>query len=278
MPLTSEFIGSMLACGRLPDAPMVNRRDFDDSCPLCDARTYRTLSGNEICTRGHRVWLGLRLFAKLVWAWRRATATAGRRGRPIVDPKVAGQADKVQSMSSPSEGTEVRVAVDGDHLRWPQQCVCCGEAPETVLKLSCPGQWGVITTRLSWDVPACHMCAKHIEESSTGRYFWWLWVLFLLGSAGHGTAGLWQVVVDGNWNSLLETLGSFAVAAALWVFRSKITNTEVVTKDTCSDPRWPVKYERWYGTGRRTHIFTFRNRAYREAFARANESARPSAY
>jgi len=185
-----------------------------------------------------------------------AAPLPSHQAEPLPEPQEYGR--PTWRPSVPYEGPH-DVEVSGDELRWPNQCACCFEAPDSALIVESRGGGflGMFQDTISWEVPYCSACLEHIEMQASAPG----------GNLGGAVVG----AVVGGPLGLLIGLGS--AAASLYGASRHQSQLETLLKPTCVSVGPAVAYRGWYGD---VHAFTFLNWEFADAFRQENDGAHVS--
>ena len=158
----------------------------------------------------------------------------------------------------------MRVELSGHKFEFPQECACCGAAPQTTLLASASRSTGrevVHTTSKSWDFPYCARCAKHVQDSKGATMPAWSIIVCSI---------ILAIIVGFNapliWAFLVAIVG---IAGGVAAYKKLMTEAKRGCVPNCSSVQSAVTYSGWQGT---RHTFDIASTNYATKFMVANRS------
>lgn len=158
----------------------------------------------------------------------------------------------------------MRVDLSGHSFAFPDECACCGGAPDCELTVSASRSHGtkvVHTESKSWDVPYCTGCIEHIRaDEAAGSFARGSTVLaVLLGVLiGIGAGPYWGAAI-----------GILGVIGTIVVFGQLLRRARAKGSTGCVGLGRAVNYLGWSGT---LHKFEITSRRFACNFMRANQN------
>jgi hypothetical protein len=158
----------------------------------------------------------------------------------------------------------VRVDLSGHNFVFPNECACCGAAPDGELTVSASRSWGskvVHTETKSWDFPYCTGCIRHIRAveaaGSLARLLTFLSILLAV-LVGFGVGPYWGAAI-----------GILAVVGTVVVYGKRLRQARAECGANCVDADKAIVYLGWYGT---LHRFEIGSQHFARDFMTANQN------
>ena len=186
-----------------------------------------------------------------------------RAWRPPVVARLARTLGLISATLDSPPPMSYRIQVSARIITWPLRCACCGEPPDTEIRIEASKTTGKRvqnTTTKGWDVPYCTRCEAH-KSKYEGAYSWLLGGIFLALLAFVVTA----LRFDGWIGSFIAA--GVVIGLSLIPFSSAKKEARGLMKQTCSTPDSAVVYAGWQGS---VHSFDFENKVYLQEFTAAN--------
>jgi hypothetical protein len=159
----------------------------------------------------------------------------------------------------------MRIDLSGHKFTFPQQCACCGAAPQTTLSASATKKTGkrvVHTDTKSWAFPYCSKCTWHVRAAANARTMAWIISVGSLVVAAYLAFGSDQIGIG-------LVVAAIGIGSAIWLYNVLMSKAKMMCCATCAAVKTAVGYYGWQGA---CHMFEVVSSAYALAFMLANQT------
>ena len=154
----------------------------------------------------------------------------------------------------------VTVEVAAKKFALPNECPCCGAAPDTELRLAPRTQSDIEGAPRAQAFPFCRRCVAHVQK----------WEASGVGSAGVMVLAIAAAVVLAWQWMIVAGVAAFIAGAsfAWWLRSSRRAAAKAACAESCASPGRAVEYLGWSGA---SNAFTFASPTFAARFAEANQ-------